>query len=192
MADARGPLHLVFAAVGLVLLVACVNVANLVLVRATGRVHEFAIRAALGSGRYRLARQLLVETLLLAGLGGLVGLALAAAGIRALQRLGRDALPRLDEVGLTRPCWSFALVATGDRRRVRRAAGPAPRGASPVDALRQQSRSATGTRGQAQLRGGLAAAQLALALTLLAGAGVLWPASIDCSRSISVFASIAC
>jgi putative ABC transport system permease protein len=147
VASARGPLHLVFAAVGLVLLVACVNVANLALVRATGRVHEFAVRAALGSGRSRLARQLLVESLLLAFLGGVAGLVLAAAGVGVLQALGRQALPRLDEVGLD------AEV--------------------PLDALRQQSRSATGARGLARLRGALAAAQLALALTLLAGAAVL-------------------
>ena len=100
VARARGPLQLVFAAVALVLLIACVNVANLALVRATGRVHEFAVRATLGSGRARLARQLLVENLLLAGLGGLFGLGLAGAGIRVLQRLGRDALPRLDDVGI--------------------------------------------------------------------------------------------
>ena len=104
VASARGPLQLVFAAVGLVLLVACVNVANLALVRATGRVHEFAVRAALGSGRSRLARQLLIESLLLAFLGGVAGLVLAGAGVRVLQDLGREALPRLDEVGLNPRC----------------------------------------------------------------------------------------
>ena len=112
VARARGPLQLVFAAVGLVLLVACVNVANLALVRATGRVHEFAVRAALGSGRSRLARQLMVESLVLACLGGVVGLALAHAGIRVLQALGREALPRLDQVGLNADVLIFALVAT--------------------------------------------------------------------------------
>ena len=89
VAGARGPLQLVFAAVALVLLVACVNVANLTLVRATGRVQEFAVRAALGSGRSRLTRQLLVESLVLACLGGVVGLALADAGIRMLEALGQ-------------------------------------------------------------------------------------------------------
>ena len=112
VASARGPLHLVFAAVGLVLLVACVNVANLALVRATGRVHEFAVRAALGSGRSRLARQLLVESLVLAFLGGVVGLVLAGVGVRVLQAVGRQALPRLDEVGLNAEVLLFALLAT--------------------------------------------------------------------------------
>ena len=174
VASARGPLHLVFAAVGLLLLVACVNVANLALVRATGRVHEFAVRAALGSGRSRLARQLLVESLVLAFLGGVVGLALARAGIRVLQVLGRQALPRLDQVGLNADVLVFALVATAATATTFGVA-PALRlaGTSPVEALRQQSRSATGTRGLARLRGALAAVQVALALTLLAGAGVL-------------------
>jgi putative ABC transport system permease protein len=174
VSDARGPLRLVFAAVALVLLIACVNVANLALVRATGRMHEFAVRASLGSSRYRLARQLLIEHLLLAGVGGVVGLALAAAGIRVLRDLGRHALPRIDEVGLNPAVLIFALVATAATAVV---FGVLPvlrlAGASPVDALRQQSRSATGARGLARLRGALAAAQVALALTLLAGAGIL-------------------
>jgi predicted permease len=174
VASARGPLHLVFAAVGLVLLVACVNVANLALVRATGRVHEFAVRAALGSGRSRLARQLLVESLLLAFLGGMVGLLLAGVGVRVLPAIGSWALPRLDAVGLNAEVLLFALVATGVTA-LAFGIAPALRLArtSPVEALRQQSRSATGTRGLARLRGALAAAQVALALTLLAGAAIL-------------------
>jgi predicted permease len=171
---ARGPLQLVFAAVGLVLLVACVNVANLGLVRATGRVHEFAVRSALGSSPFRLARQLIVENLVLACLGGVVGLALARGGIRALQALGREALPRLDQVGLNADVLIFTLVATAATA-VGFGVAPTFRLAaiSPVDALCQQSRSSTGSRGLAKFRGILAAAQVALALTLLAGAGVL-------------------
>ncbi len=174
VAAARGPLHLLLLAVGLVLLVACVNVANLVLVRATGRVQEFAIRSALGSGRGRLARQLLVESLLLAGLGGLLGLDLAGLGIRLLRALGRDALPRLDEVGFDPVVLGFAVLTTAVTA-VACGVAPALRLASvaPNRALHGQSRSATGTRGQGWLRNGLATAQLALALTLLVGAGVL-------------------
>jgi predicted permease len=174
VARARGPLQLVFAAVGLLLLIACVNVANLALVRATGRVHEFAVRSTLGSGRTRLARQLLIENLVLAGFGGVVGLGFAGAGIRVLQRLGRDAVPRLDEVGLDPTVLAFAVAATGATAL---AFGTIPvlrlAGAAPVQSLRQQSRSATGGRGLARLRGALAAAQVGLALPLLVGAAVL-------------------
>jgi predicted permease len=171
---ARGPLQLVFGAVALVLLIACVNVANLTLVRASGRVHEFALRAALGSGRGRLVRQLLVESLVFAGLGGLVGLAFADAGIRVLKQLGRDALPRLDDVGLDPAVLAFALSATA-LTAVVFGTIPALRlaGVAPGDSLRQQSRSATGGRGLARLRGALAAVQVGVALTLLAGAAIL-------------------
>lgn len=174
VATARGPLHLVLLAVGLVLLVACVNVANLVLARATARVHEFATRAALGSGSRRLIRQLLVESALLAGFGGVTGLALAAIGITVLQRIGRDAVPRLDEVGFDPVVLGFALLITVATV-VMFGVTPALHLAriSPIQALGLQSRSATGSRGQRRLRNGLAAAQLALALTLLVGADVL-------------------
>jgi predicted permease len=173
-ASSRTLLQLLLVAVGLVLLVACVNVANLVLVRATGRVHEFAVRAALGCGRGRLARMLMVETLVLAGLGGVAGLALASLGVTVLHELGRDALPRLERVGFDPGVLLFAIVVTISTA-IASGVAPALRLArsDPDRALGQQSRSATGTRRQARLRSGLAAAQLALALSLVAGAGVL-------------------
>jgi predicted permease len=170
---ARGPLHLVFIAVGLVLLVACVNVANLVMARTMGRVNEFAVRLALGSGSRRIARQMLVESLVLAGFGGVMGLVLATMAIGILRALGADALPRLKDVGFDPVVLGFAAVVTVATA-IAFGVGPAVRLAhvSPVAALRQQTRS-TGTRQQGRLRNALAAAQLALALTLLIGAGVL-------------------
>lgn len=112
VATARTPLRLLLISVGLVLLLVCVNVANLVLVRATGRAHEFAIRAALGSGSVRIARQLLVESVLLAVLGGLLGFALAGLGVNVLTILGRDAIARLDEVGFDPVVLGFAVLTT--------------------------------------------------------------------------------
>jgi putative ABC transport system permease protein len=174
VAPSRNLLHLLLIAVGLVLAVACVNVANLVLVRATGRMPEFAVRAALGSGRARLARLMMVETLVLAGCGGVAGLALASLGVRVLQRLGRDALPRLDGVGFDARVLLFALVVTTVTS-IACGLAPALRLArsDQHQALIRRSRSATGTRRQGMLRNILAAAQFALALVLLVGAGVL-------------------
>ncbi len=174
VAPSRGLLHLLLLAVGLVLLVACVNVANLKLSRSAGRVHEFATRSALGSGSARLVRQLLVESLLLAGLGGACGLAVAAFGVRVLQRIADNAVPRLDEVGFDPMVLGFALLVTLSTA-VAFGVMPALRVAhvAPIHALREQSRSSTATRQQGRLRSGLAAAQLALALALLMGAGVL-------------------
>ena len=174
VATARAPLQLLLVAVGLVLLVACVNVANLVLARATGRVQEFATRSALGSGSMRLVRQVVVESLLLAALGGLAGLVVTGIGVNVLQGLGRDAVPRLDEVGFDPVVLGFAVAITLATA-VAFAVAPALRLARipPVQALHLQSRSTTGSRGHARLRSGLAAAQFAFALTLLVGAGAL-------------------
>ena len=175
VANARDPLRLLLAAVGLVLLVACVNVANLTLARATGRVHEFATRSALGSGSRRLIRQALVESLVLAGLGGLIGLYIAGVGVKVLQRLGRHAVPRVDEIGFDAMVLGFALLITVAAA-IASGVAPALRFARipPVEALRQHSRSTTGSRGQGRLRGAMVAAQLAVALMLLVGAGVLF------------------
>ena len=171
---ARGPLILIFAAAGFVLLLACVNVASLMLVRATDRVHEFAVRAALGSSRWRLARQLLAESLVLASIGAAAGLGLTAVGLRVLERLGRDALPRVDAVRLDTGVLSFAIVA-GVVTAI--AAGVLPLlrlvRTSPAAALHRQSRSTTESRGVTRLRDAFAIVQIALALTLVAGAAVL-------------------
>ncbi len=171
---ARPPLQLLLIAVAFVLVVACANVGNLMLVRASDRSQEFAIRASLGSGRGRLTRQLIVESLVLASFGGAGGLTLAALGVTALQAIGADALPRMRDVGFNPLVLGFATTATiatalacGVLPALRLAA------ADPRATLASHSRSATGTRRHLQLRSGLAATQLALALALLAGAGVL-------------------
>ena len=165
-APSRSLLQLLLIAVGLVLLVACVNVANLVLVRATGRVPEFAVRAALGSGRSRLARQLMVESLVLADSAASPGSRWRRSASRPLQRLGRDALPRLDAVGFDPSCSVRRVVTMATALACGVDAGASPgehrsesRAHAPV-AIRD------GTRRQGRLRNGLAAAQLALALAL--------------------------
>src|SRR6478735_4576143 len=93
-------LWVVMATIGLVMLIACANVANLLLVRAEVRQRELAVRAALGAGRGRIVRSLLVESLLLGLVGGAVGIGLASAGVRVLLAIGPANLPRLNEVSL--------------------------------------------------------------------------------------------
>jgi putative ABC transport system permease protein len=110
--DVRLSLLVLFAAVGLVLLIACANVANLLLVRASVRQREIALRTALGAGRWRILRQLLIESIILGVCGGTVGLALAAAGTRLVPRYGPQRIPFLKEVSLDGRVLAFAILAS--------------------------------------------------------------------------------
>ncbi len=110
--DVGSVLSVLMGALGLVLLLVCANVANLVLVRAQSRRQEFAVRAALGADWGMIARELLVESLALGILGGAVGVALAYVGLRILQTQGPATLPRLQEISLDGTALAFALTCS--------------------------------------------------------------------------------
>jgi predicted permease len=170
--DARPILLTLLGAVGFVLLIACVNVSNLLLARSTGRTREFAIRAALGAGRWRLLRQLLTESMLLALAGGGLGLLIAALGTRAAISALPTALPRADEIGLDVRVllFTFAIsLLTG----VVSGLAPALKTSQwrLSETLKEGGRGAGGGRHRAQ--GALVAVEMALALVLLIGAGLM-------------------
>jgi len=167
-------LWILAAVIGLVLLIACANVANLMLVRAESRQHELAIRAALGAGRRRIARELFGESFVLAAAGGGLGLALAAGGVRVLVRLGPANLPRLAEVVVDRRVAVFTVVVAG-------AAG-ALFGLAPLvryvrpglnTSLRAGGRGASDSRERRRARDVLVVVQVALALVLLLCGGLM-------------------
>jgi predicted permease len=172
--DVREPLWILLGTVGMVLLIACANVANLCLVRAESRQREMAVRLALGGSRSHVVRSLLAEALVISIAGTLVGVAIAAAALPLLIRLAPDSIPRLEEVGvngvvlLTAAALSiFSAVIFG--------LVPAVRYTRPVmlGALRHGGRGATDHPDRHRGRNALVAAQTAMAMILLVGSGLL-------------------
>jgi putative ABC transport system permease protein len=157
-------------AVGLLLLMACVNVANLLIARASTREREIGLRAALGAGRWRITRQLLTESLTLAAIGAAAGVALAAAAMPVLRNAGGDAIPRLDEMSLDWRVLSFALGASLITGLL---FGLAPALHASRTGLHGMLRSGTRVAGTSRLRSTLVVASIALAMLLLVGAGLV-------------------
>jgi predicted permease len=170
--EVKTPLLVLMAAVGMLLLITCVNVASLLLARATGRQRELAMRAALGAGRGRIARQLLTESMTLALAGGGLGVMLGVVAVRGLAAAGGAELPRADTVQVDGAVLGFTLaislisgVLFGLVPVLRASAG------NLQGALRAGSRGSAGNAGQ-RLRSGLVIAEVALAVILVIGAGL--------------------
>jgi putative ABC transport system permease protein len=172
--DVRQALWLLLGAVGFILLIACTNTANLLLVRASTRQKEIAIRAALGASRWRIARSLFVESILLALLAGVTGVFLAVWGLRLIKYYAADQLPRITEVQINSSVMLFTLavsVLTG----LLFSLVPTLKSSHPDvnEILKSSSKSATSGRSLRLWRNSLVVSEVALSLILLVGAGLM-------------------
>jgi putative ABC transport system permease protein len=172
--DVRRALWLLLGAVGFILLIACTNTANLLLVRASTRQKEIAIRAALGASRWRIARSLFVESIMLSLLAGATGLLLAVWGLGVLKHYAADQLPRISEVSINSNVMLFTLgvsVLTGLIFSV----VPTLKASHPEvnEVLKSSSKSATSARNLHLWRDSLVVSEIALSLILLVGAGLM-------------------
>jgi len=174
VADVRSPLRLLLGAVSVVLLIACANVAGLVLNRSLGRRRELTLRGALGAGRGRLIRQLMTETMLLAMAGGALGVALGEAALSLVRRFGPESIPHLRDAGLDVRVLAYAIGTTFIAAVI---SGLAPSLAATrmnmVEALKEGTQRAGGSATAPRMRNALLIAQMAMALVLVVAAGLL-------------------
>ena len=167
-------LWMIAAAAGLVLLVACANVANLVLVRADSRQRELAVREALGAGRARVLGHFLSESFVLASLSGVLGMVIAWVAIRALVLAGPADIPRLAELRIDAPTVLVAILVSLLAAAITSVIPALRLGRAPLSStLRDGGRGGTAGRAQRRLRGAMVSVQIALALVVLAGSGLL-------------------
>jgi putative ABC transport system permease protein len=173
VSDIRLTLYVLLGAVGFLLLIACANVANLLIARGTTRQHELAVRAALGGSRWRLAAQLLVESTIVSLAGGAIGVGLAAALLRLLIRFAPEGTPRIGDVRLDGAALLFAFAAAAACG-IAFGAFPALQASSiGGQQVVVRGRSASASAGSHRLRRGLMVGEVALAVVLLTGAGLM-------------------